>query len=169
MVVRRQDCQAPRSGPVDARAAHEYSARVPNSRKVEKPKQKKQARKPTPDAMRGFPERLTEAVRDSGQTDAAIAEASGVDAGGISRWKRGQRYAGIDAATVVRLAAALDVRVGWLLAGETPKTAGALPAVLIEDPAQLSQVGDALIRYLEKHGVAKFALHKGAAPDDDTE
>jgi transcriptional regulator with XRE-family HTH domain len=59
-----------------------------------------------------------------GLTLTALAETTGMDLSQLSRLEKGERVAGIEAATVLRLAGALGVPAGWLLADE-----GQLPTV----------------------------------------
>lgn len=65
-----------------------------------------------------FPARLTYARERAGITKAALAKAVGVDPPAITRHEQGERAQGIEAATVIRLARALGVPVGWLAADE---------------------------------------------------
>jgi hypothetical protein len=64
-----------------------------------------------PEELLGFPERLTLARTMKRLQPSEIRS---------SRLERGIRVRGMTALTVTRLAAALGVRVGWLLRGEEP-------------------------------------------------
>ncbi len=78
---------------------------------------KKKASNPLPE-LETLPERLKYARKRVGMTGAALAEASKIDAGQISRLESGERTAGVEAATIIRLARELGVPVGWLAADE---------------------------------------------------
>jgi transcriptional regulator with XRE-family HTH domain len=67
-----------------------------------------------------LPERLKYARTRIGMTGAALAEASEIDAGQISRLESGERVGGVEAQTLIRLARNLGVPVGWLAADEGP-------------------------------------------------
>lgn len=171
MVVTRQYCQATNARGGDLAPGTAYAKRVTTKREIAKPPAKKPAkRRPLPASMKGFPSRLSEAIEEDGRPDREIAEAADVDAGGLSRWKRGQRFQGIDAASVVRVAKALGVRVGWLLAGEEPKRSrsSSIPAV-IERPASVDDVGESLMRYLKQHGVTQLIFNERRTSDDDAQ
>jgi transcriptional regulator with XRE-family HTH domain len=84
------------------------------ARKTDPPK----PREPHPD-LEGFPYRLAEALR--GREQKWLAERSQVDKAGISRMLRGEALVGIPGDTIIRLARALGVSTGWLLAGDGPK------------------------------------------------
>lgn len=81
-------------------------------------------KKPTPPLpeLETLPGRLKYARERARLTGAALAEASGIDASQISRIESGERTAGVEAATLIRLARECGVPVGWLAADE-----GALP------------------------------------------
>ena len=79
-----------------------------------------------PKALLTLPSRLKYARERQGLTQTALAERTGIDLGGISRLEKGERVVGIEAATIIRLAAALGVPVGWLAADE-----GQLPPVVV--------------------------------------
>jgi transcriptional regulator with XRE-family HTH domain len=59
-------------------------------------------------------------------TAAAVAESAQIDPGQLSRYEKGERTSGIEVATVIALARALGVPVGWLAADE-----GTLPPVAV--------------------------------------
>jgi transcriptional regulator with XRE-family HTH domain len=80
---------------------------------------KKKPAKPLPE-LETLPERLKYARKRAGYTGAALAEATAIDAGQISRLESGERTAGVEAATIIRLARELGVPVGWLAADEGP-------------------------------------------------
>lgn len=78
----------------------------------------KKPRKPRsahPD-LRDFGKRLALALGDEEQK--WLAEKSGVDAGGISRYLRGRGLVGLTATNVLRMAYVLGVRPEWLLTGK---------------------------------------------------
>lgn len=58
--------------------------------------------------------------RDMKQNE--LARLSKVDAAQLSRLESGQSGAGVEAATIIRIARALNVSVGWLLADEGQPT-----------------------------------------------
>ncbi len=57
-------------------------------------------------------------------TGVALAEAANIDPAQVSRYENAERLSGVEAATLIRLARALGVPVGWLAADE-----GGLPPV----------------------------------------
>lgn len=65
-----------------------------------------------------FPARLKYARERKNMTKSKLAEVSGVDAPRITRLENGERVQGIEVATLIRLARALDVSVGWFAADE---------------------------------------------------
>lgn len=94
------------------------------------PKKKADGPAPPPELL-GLPSRLVYARERSGMTQAAVARGASMDPGQLSRLEKGERGPGIEAATVIRLAHALGVPVGWLAADE-----GTLPpAPLFTEPS----------------------------------
>lgn len=85
---------------------------------------------PPPKALIELPERLTYARKRAGFTKKELAERSNVNASQLSRLEAGERVEGIEAFTVMRLAQALGVPVGWLLADE----GGAGPVPVFDEP-----------------------------------
>ena len=84
---------------------------------------------PPPPELLTLPGRLKYARERAGLTATAVAERSNIDLSQISRFEREPRP-GIEAATLIRLAQALGVQVGWLAADE-----GTLPpAPLFKEP-----------------------------------
>ena len=81
---------------------------------------------PPPPALLRLPGRLKYARERAGLTGAALAEKAGIDPSQVSRYENPEsgRAGGIEAATLIRLAEALGVPVGWLAADE-----GTLPHV----------------------------------------
>ncbi len=81
---------------------------------------------PPPAALLRLPGRLKYARERAGLTGAALAEKAGIDPSQVSRYENPEsgRAGGIEAATLIRLAEALGVPVGWLAADE-----GTLPPV----------------------------------------
>lgn len=75
---------------------------------------------PHPD-IEGLRFRLEEALGKNEQK--WLAEHSGVEASTITRIIKGQALVGVPGDTIVRLARALGVSPGWLLAGDGPKRA----------------------------------------------
>lgn len=75
-------------------------------------------------ALQGFRDRLREAVERDGRAVSAISEAAGLGRSHLDGILRGP--SGPTAETAIRLARALDVPAGWLLAGEGPRDAGAV-------------------------------------------
>ncbi len=72
--------------------------------------------------MTGLPGRLREEREKQGLEQKQLGRLAGVSQSQISRIEAArERWAGTTAATIIRLAAALRVRVGWLLVGEEPK------------------------------------------------
>lgn len=65
-----------------------------------------------------LPGRLTYARERAGLTVRLLATKAAMDAGQVSRIESGERTTGIEAATIIRLAHALEVPVGWLTADE---------------------------------------------------
>jgi transcriptional regulator with XRE-family HTH domain len=82
---------------------------------VEVPKKKP---RPAPPELLTLPSRITYARERGKLTQAALAKAAGMDPPAISRLEKGERSEGIEAATIIRLARALQVPVGWLAADE---------------------------------------------------
>ena len=76
------------------------------------------AQPPPPPELLGLPTRLRYSRERQGLTLTALAERSGISLSQLSRLESGERVVGIEAATVLRLAAALGEPVGWLLADE---------------------------------------------------
>jgi transcriptional regulator with XRE-family HTH domain len=68
--------------------------------------------------------RLKYARERAGLTATAVAARADLDLSQVSRYEKGERVEGIEAATVIRLARALGVPVGWLAADE-----GTLPPI----------------------------------------
>jgi transcriptional regulator with XRE-family HTH domain len=83
---------------------------------------------PIPTELQRLPARLKYARERAGLSGAALAKKSGIDPAQISRYENPEsgRAKGIEAATLIRLAHALGVPVGWLVADE-----GSLPPVPI--------------------------------------
>lgn len=71
-----------------------------------------------------FPARLTMAMSLAKVGVREAARRCGITAGQISRYKRGESVAGIQADLIIRMAQALNVSVGWLIAGEGVPTPG---------------------------------------------
>jgi transcriptional regulator with XRE-family HTH domain len=74
--------------------------------------------RPAPPELLTLSSRLTYARERGKLTKAALAKAAGMDAPAITRLEQGERAEGIEAATIIRLARALKVPVGWLAADE---------------------------------------------------
>ena len=68
----------------------------------------------------GFPDRLRDAMREDDINATQLGEVAGVSKQVITRALNGERRDGMRAASLVLLAEALGVRVGWLVAGELP-------------------------------------------------
>lgn len=87
----------------------------------------------SPPKLRSLPLRVKYARARAGMTARALAKRSEMTPSQISRIETGDRVRGIEAATVLRLAEALGVPAGWLLADE-----GTLPPVpVFSDEASL--------------------------------
>jgi transcriptional regulator with XRE-family HTH domain len=80
---------------------------------------KKKAVPPLPE-LQTLPGRLKYARERAGLTGAALAMAAEMDPSQVSRLEGDERLAGVEAATIIRLARALGVPVGWLAADEGP-------------------------------------------------
>ncbi len=78
----------------------------------------KKTTKPVVPELKTFPSRLTYARERGKLTKAALAKKAEMDPAQITRWEDGDRVDGIEAATLIRLAQALSVPVGWLAADE---------------------------------------------------
>jgi transcriptional regulator with XRE-family HTH domain len=65
-----------------------------------------------------FPTRLKYARERAEVSMTALAAKADLAASQISRWEAGERAGGVEAATIIRLARALGVPVGWLAADE---------------------------------------------------
>lgn len=78
----------------------------------------KKKAKVAPPELLTLPSRLTYARERGKLTKAAVAKAADMDAAQITRLEAGERAEGIEAATLIRLARALKVPVGWLAADE---------------------------------------------------
>lgn len=78
----------------------------------------KKTPKPELSELKTFPSRLTYARERGKLTKSALAERALMDVGQITRLEQGERADGIEAATIIRLAKALKVPVGWLAADE---------------------------------------------------
>lgn len=72
----------------------------------------------TPPELEHLGERIRFQRKRSRLTARALATRAGMTPGTISRLEKGERIAGIEAATVIRLANALGCPVGWLAADE---------------------------------------------------
>jgi transcriptional regulator with XRE-family HTH domain len=79
---------------------------------------------PPPPELLTLPSRLRYARERAGLTGAALAERAQIDPAQISRYENAERLGGIEAATLIKLAQALGVPVGWLAADE-----GGLPPI----------------------------------------
>lgn len=121
--------------------------------------------------MRGFAHRLRVERERARLNQTQLAKRSGVATSQISRFEGEDRIDNMAAATVVRLAVALGVRVGWLLCGELPRYAlpEPQPIVVIEEGAPTAgvdaihaEVGTA--RKGRKKPEARRAGHKRRAP-----
>lgn len=75
--------------------------------------------------MAGLGIRLRQQREKQGLGVVELGELAGVDGGRISELEAANGLAGVRAATVIRLASALGVRVGWLLCNEWPPEAPA--------------------------------------------
>ncbi len=82
------------------------------------PKRTAKAALPPPRELVDLPDRLQYARKRAGFTQKELAERSQVSEGQISRLVNAARTEGIEAVTIIRLARALGVPVGWLLADE---------------------------------------------------
>lgn len=78
----------------------------------------KKKTRPVPPELETLGGRLIYARERQHLTAAAVAKAASMDPGQLSRYESGERTAGIEAATVIALARALGVPVGWLAADE---------------------------------------------------
>lgn len=171
MVVRCQLCQATIVAGVDAARPLAYAQPVPSKRATPETPQTPAKRKAPPEQLRGFPGRLREAMDEANLNGKQLAELSGITAGQISRWLHGKRVAGIQAGVGIRVAMALNVRVGWLLAGEEPKRPSprSIP-VYAESPEAILALGEAVATFLkERNMVPEFRTHKPGAADEDLE
>lgn len=74
--------------------------------------------KPVPPELLTIATRIKYARERGNMTMRALAEKADVDPSQVTRWEKGERADGIEAATVIRLARALGVPVGWLAADE---------------------------------------------------
>lgn len=89
---------------------------------------------PPPPELLTLPSRLKYARERIGMTGVALAEAAQLDPAQISRFENAERLTGVEAATLIRLARALGVPVGWLAADE-----GSLPpAPIFREPTKPS-------------------------------
>ncbi len=113
-----QDCQE--------RKALRDEQRPDNNRGV--PKAAKTA--PPPKVLTDLPERLVYARKRAGFTQKELATRSKINASQLSRLEAGERVEGIEASTAIRLAQALGVPVGWLIADE----GDAGPVPVFEEP-----------------------------------
>lgn len=75
-------------------------------------------------ALRGFRQRLREAVKSDGRSVSAISKAAGLGRSHLDGLLRGPGSPTTE--TVLQVAQALGVPAGWLLAGEGPRDAGAV-------------------------------------------
>jgi transcriptional regulator with XRE-family HTH domain len=73
---------------------------------------------PTPPELLTLPSRLRYARERAGLTGVGLAQAADVDPAQVSRYENAERLSGVEAATLIRLARALGVPVGWLVADE---------------------------------------------------
>ena len=87
---------------------------------------------PTPPELLTLPSRLKYARERAGLTGVALAKAADLDPAQISRFENSERLTGVEAATLIRLARALGVPVGWLAADE----GGLPPAPIFREPTQ---------------------------------
>ena len=79
---------------------------------------KKSTPKPEVSELKTFPARLTYARTRGKLTKSALADKALMDISQLTRLEQGERVDGIEAATIIRLARALKVPVGWLAADE---------------------------------------------------
>lgn len=110
---------------------------------------KKSNRKAPPEEMSGLGGRLEEAMAERGMKRVDLARASDMTPDRITRALSKESIDGVQAATVVRWAKALDVRAGWLLAGEEPKRKVML---LAEDDPAVARATELILRELEQRG-----------------
>lgn len=90
---------------------------------------------PPPPELLTLPSRLRYARERAGMTGVALAEAANIDPGQVSRYENAERLSGVEAATLIRLARALGVPVGWLAADE-----GGLPPIpVFREPGSKSR------------------------------
>lgn len=90
---------------------------------------------PPPPELLTLPGRLKYARERAGMTGAALAQAAQIDPAQVSRFENAERLTGVEAATLIRLARALGVPVGWLAADE----GGLPPAPIFREPAKASR------------------------------
>lgn len=91
----------------------------------------KSASPPAPQELTTLPDRLKYARKRVGFSQKELAERSQVSESQLSRYESAERIEGVEAATVIRLARALGVPVGWLVADEGEP--GPVP-VFVEPP-----------------------------------
>jgi transcriptional regulator with XRE-family HTH domain len=75
---------------------------------------------PMAPALEGLPERLRQAREDLGLGCNELDRKASVGGGMVSRIENGKKLSGVAGNVLLRLADALGVRSGWLLAGEKP-------------------------------------------------
>jgi transcriptional regulator with XRE-family HTH domain len=71
-------------------------------------------------SLEGLPERLRQAREDLGLGCNELDRKASVGGGMVSRIETGKKLTGVAGNVLLRLADALGVRAGWLLAGERP-------------------------------------------------
>jgi len=108
------------------------------------PEPQKRSKAALPEEMVTFASRLAVAMKHENLNATQLAKLSGVSVPVITRALRGERRDGMYAVSVIRIAKALGVRVGWLLAAEEPMLVGAIVESAQAEAivrATLSQIG----------------------------
>lgn len=95
------------------------------------PKRTAKPAPPPPEELLSLPERIRYARKRAGFSQKELAARSSVSESQLSRYESSERVEGVEAATLIRLARALGVPVGWLVADEGD--AGPIP-VFTEPP-----------------------------------
>lgn len=91
---------------------------APKSRRENHGDMPRRKPKPVLPELQTLASRLTYARERGKLTKRALAEKAEMDISQLTRFEQGERIDGIEAATVIRLARALKVPVGWLAADE---------------------------------------------------
>lgn len=109
-----------------------------------------QDRRPPPEALLGFSDRVTASLRKKGWNQAELARRLGMNGGHLSGILSGKRLAGITAANVIRIAEALEESPGYLLTGESQAVNVNVVPVMVNNTTDYADAVENIRRHFEK-------------------